>query len=74
MGRKPRPAQDVSLSISAFEIHVEADGHTGWAAWRRIRRSHPMLAQSGSGAGRGLTASRACRPASAWPEPDAAAA
>ncbi|GGX37851.1 hypothetical protein GCM10010353_61670 [Streptomyces chryseus] len=43
-GAEPRPAQYVALSISAFGVRAQADGHTGWVAWRRIRRSHPVLA------------------------------
>ncbi|MEW2633316.1 hypothetical protein AB0903_17090 [Streptomyces sp. NPDC048389] len=43
-GADPRPAQYVAVSISAFGFRAQADGHTGWAAWRRIRRSHPALA------------------------------
>ncbi|THA54205.1 hypothetical protein [Streptomyces sp. A1136] len=43
-GAESRPVQYVALSISAFGFRSQADGHTGWAAWRRIRRSHPALA------------------------------
>ncbi|MBT2490672.1 hypothetical protein J7E96_19560 [Streptomyces sp. ISL-96] len=43
-GAEPRPAQYVAVSISAFGFRAQADGHTGWAALRRIRRSHPALA------------------------------
>ncbi|MER5737331.1 hypothetical protein ABT117_16850 [Streptomyces sp. NPDC002262] len=39
-----RPVQLVSVSISAFGFRARADGDTGWAALRRIRRTNPWLA------------------------------
>lgn len=39
-----RPVQLVSVSISALGFRARADGDTGWAALRRIRRTNPWLA------------------------------
>jgi hypothetical protein len=39
-----RPVQQVSLHIGFFGFRARADGRTGWAAWKIIRRDHPVLA------------------------------
>ncbi|MCZ1012289.1 hypothetical protein [Streptomyces lydicus] len=33
-----------SLSISGFGFRAWADGQSGWAAWRIMRREHPVVA------------------------------
>ncbi|MEJ8654697.1 DUF6302 family protein [Streptomyces sp. MS1.AVA.3] len=33
-----------SISISGFGFRARADGRAGWAAWRIIRREHPVVA------------------------------
>ncbi|MCX4550633.1 MULTISPECIES: hypothetical protein [unclassified Streptomyces] len=38
------PIQYAALSVSALGVRARADGHSGWAAWRAIRREHPSIA------------------------------
>ncbi|MGW3498163.1 hypothetical protein [Streptomyces sp. NPDC001020] len=37
------PVQYVSVSLRAFGLRAQADGRTGLAAWRIIRKRHPLL-------------------------------
>ncbi|MFF7369841.1 hypothetical protein [Streptomyces tricolor] len=54
MRRDPQGTEDVqpvhvSITISALGVRARADGHSGLAAWRIIRRQQPLLAWAALG-------------------------
>ncbi|MDQ1019005.1 hypothetical protein [Streptomyces afghaniensis] len=43
------PVQYTSLHIRVFGMRLWADGHTGWSAWKAIRKQHPKIAWLAAG-------------------------
>ncbi|MFD3978220.1 hypothetical protein ACFWR6_06505 [Streptomyces griseus] len=46
MTKEPTEIRVVSLSFGLGGVRIRADGRTGWAAWRILRRDHPRVARA----------------------------
>ncbi|MFF6931234.1 hypothetical protein [Streptomyces californicus] len=46
MIKKPEATTVVSVDIGVCGVRVRADGRTGRAAWRALRREHPSVARA----------------------------